>query len=164
MAWGSVRRFVEDGRLLFWLTLIAVFLAFLGPLVAYDVWWHMKAGELILRTGAVPHVDPFSFTAGGNPWVYHSWLAGVIFRMAEMAGGLGAVVALRSLLLAASLMICWATARRRGVSPALASVLTLVVCLQLRTRALARPYLFSFVFFAVFAMLLRGAVGPPAGA
>ncbi|MFO8006288.1 MAG: hypothetical protein R6V05_00975 [Candidatus Brocadiia bacterium] len=141
-------------KVLLVVTFVAAAAAFLGPLVAYDLWWHLRAGEIILSEGAVPQADPFSYTAAGAPWVYHSWLSGVVLHLVHRAAGLAGIVGLRVALITLALMIAWVTARRRGVSAALASVLVLVACLQLRVRALARPYLFSFVLFTSFAWLL----------
>ena len=31
-----------------------------------DFWWHLRTGQLIVDTGAIPKVDPFSFTAAGS--------------------------------------------------------------------------------------------------
>ncbi len=157
MAQSAVRRFVQDRRFLFGLTSVTAALVFLGPLVAYDLWWHLKAGGLILATGRVPAADPFSFTAAGGPWVYHSWLSGVVLTLVWRAGGMAGLTLLRALLIAGSLMVAWAAATRRGVGAGLASVLVLAVCVQLKMRALTRPYLFSFLFFVLFAVLLRGA-------
>src|SRR5208283_4424716 len=34
-----------------------------------DVWWHIKVGATLLSTHRWPTVDPYSFTARGNPWI-----------------------------------------------------------------------------------------------
>ena len=47
-----------------------------------DVSWHVATGEWILRHQAVPATDPFSFTAGGQPWVAMEWSADVIYALA----------------------------------------------------------------------------------
>lgn len=158
MAASAVRKVVQDRRFLFGVTFAAAVLGFVGPLIAYDLWWHLKAGGLILADGAVPATDPFSFTAAGRPWVYHSWLSGVILTTVWRAGGMTALTFLRAFLIAGSLMVAWAAARRRGVGAGLASVLVLAACVQLKLRALTRPFLFSFVFFTVFAVILRTSV------
>jgi len=152
------RRVIDDRRFLLGITAVAVVIGLLGPLIAYDLWWHLKAGELILRTGAVPQVDLFSFTAGGCPWTYHSWLSGVVLRLVYDLGGMAGLVSVRAVLVGGSLLIGWGVARARGVGAALASVLVLAACLQLRTRALVRPYLFSYLLFMLFVVLLQGTV------
>ena len=39
-----------------------------------DTYWHLRTGADILRTGSVPRVDAYSFTAAGWPWRNHEWL------------------------------------------------------------------------------------------
>jgi hypothetical protein len=156
MTESGVRKRLADRRFLFGVTFAAAVLAFLGPLADYDVWWHMRAGRLILESRAVPQTDPFSFTAAGAPWVYHSWLSGVILYLVHQAGGVTALILLRALLLAGTLMLAWGAALRRGVGAGLASVLVLAAALQLKMRALERPFLFSLLLFVVFALVLQG--------
>jgi len=157
----SVRKVLEDRRLLWAVTFVAAVSAYLGPIASYDLWWHLKAGGLILQTGAVPHADPFSFTAAGRPWIYHSWLSGVALTLVWRAGGAAGIVLFRAVMMAAGLMAAWLAARRRGVGPGLASVLVLAACLQMKMRALARPYLFSFVLFVLFVLILQAAASSP---
>jgi len=167
MAELRIRKLVADRRFLLGVTFAAAILAFAGPLMAYDLWWHLKAAGLILKEHCVPHADPFSFTALGRPWTYHSWLSGVaLLGVWRLAGPVG-VILFRALLIALSLMLSWGVARQRGVGAGLASVLVLAACLQLELRALARPYLFSFVFFMLFFLILdrasRGTASPGDG-
>ena len=43
------------------------------PLKDTDFWWHLKAGDLIRRTGQVPTVNTFTYAAEGHPWVDLHW-------------------------------------------------------------------------------------------
>lgn len=157
-----VGRVMDDRRFLFGVTALAVAAGLLGPLIAYDLWWHLKAGELILHTGSVPQTDPFSFTVAAGPWTYHSWLSGVLLWLVYDVGGMAGLVILRPLLVGGSLLLAWFVSRRRGTGPALASVLVLAACLQLRVRALVRPYLFSYLLFMLFVLILEGVARPDA--
>src|SRR3954470_4130720 len=63
---------VLDGVLL--LAFLALtFLLGAFPLKDTDFWWHLKAGDLIRRTGQVPTTDTFTFGAAGHPWVDLHW-------------------------------------------------------------------------------------------
>jgi hypothetical protein len=44
-----------------------------------DTYWHIVAGNWIIAHRAVPHVDIFSSSMAGAPWVPHEWLAETIF-------------------------------------------------------------------------------------
>ena len=35
----------------------------------FDYWWHLRTGALIAETGAVPRVDPYTYTAEGSRWI-----------------------------------------------------------------------------------------------
>jgi hypothetical protein len=39
-----------------------------------DLWLHLKTGEVIVKTRAIPLYDIFSFTLNGKPWINHEWL------------------------------------------------------------------------------------------
>ena len=57
------------------LTLAVVFPVFFSaPIVETDLWWHIATGREILASGAIPTVDPFSFTFEGREWISHEWL------------------------------------------------------------------------------------------
>jgi len=61
----------------------------IGRLSDNSFFWHLRTGRLILDSG-FPHGDPFSFTAPGVHWVVQSWLAEVLYAVAErVAGGFG---------------------------------------------------------------------------
>ncbi len=40
-----------------------------------DTWTHVATGQWILAHGAIPRVDPFSYTFAGQPWTAHEWLS-----------------------------------------------------------------------------------------
>jgi hypothetical protein len=59
------------------------------PLIDGDVWWHIRAGEEVLRGGTVPRVDTWSIVGEGRPWTSQDWLANVILAIGENAGPWG---------------------------------------------------------------------------
>lgn len=59
------------------------------PLIDGDVWWHIRAGEEVLRTGSVPRIDTWSITGAGRDWTSQDWLANVILAIGESAGPWG---------------------------------------------------------------------------
>lgn len=91
---------------------LAVLAALLGagawfqPSVAgSDLWWHLAAGREIVERRAVPTVDHFSFTFGGQPWMHHEWLWGtgywLVYRLSPDA------VALVNLALIFAIFAVW---------------------------------------------------------
>jgi hypothetical protein len=59
------------------------------PLIDGDVWWHIRAGEEVLRTGAVPRVDTWSIVGAGREWTSQDWLANVLLAAGNGLGEWG---------------------------------------------------------------------------
>lgn len=112
-----------------------------------DTGWHIRTGELILTSGAVPQHDPFSFSRPDQPWLAWEWLADVVFARFYAWGGLQAVAAFTAVALCASgaLLLCWLL--RRGVGLWLALGVTLGAISASTIHYLARPHLFSLLLF-----------------
>jgi len=56
----------------------ALYLAFVYyfsrlPLRDYDIWFHLKSGEVFVKNG-LQFTDPFSHTAQGKEWIPYEWL------------------------------------------------------------------------------------------
>ena len=66
-----------------------------------DLWWHLRTGQLMLATHKLFHVDPYSFTKFGQPWVDHEWLSQMVmyglYRFAGWGGLISAFAALITL-------------------------------------------------------------------
>ncbi|WP_157653033.1 hypothetical protein [Burkholderia ubonensis] len=107
-----------------------------------DTYWHIAVGAWILEHGVVPHVDPFSFSMAGQPWVAHEWLSEVLMALAYRVGGwnglvvfFGAAIATTAGLLARYLM--------RHMS-LLAAAVTLTLGMScVSPSLLARPHLLA---------------------
>src|SRR6202041_1913937 len=54
--------------------------------------WHIRTGQLILATHAVPRVDTFSATVHGQPWFAWEWMYDVVVGKLEAVLGLNGVV------------------------------------------------------------------------
>jgi len=70
-----------------------------------DTYWHLAAGTWILDHRAVPHVDPFSFTHAGQPWVPHEWLSEVVMTLVWRAAGWTGLVVMFGLAVALSMTL-----------------------------------------------------------
>jgi hypothetical protein len=121
-----------------------------------DTYWHLATGRWILEHGAVPTVDPFSFTFRGRPWVAHEWLSEVLFASAAAVGGLAAVMLLAASAAAGCLAIIGAWVGRR-VGP-IGTILVLVaVFLMLSPMLLARPHVLALPVMAAWTAELLSA-------
>ena len=60
-----------------------------APLTDGDVWWHIRAGEEVLRTGAIPRADTWSIVAFGRPWISQDWVTNVVLALGNDLGPWG---------------------------------------------------------------------------
>jgi hypothetical protein len=120
-----------------------------GLLADGDTGWHVRTGQLVLATGRVPVVDPFSFSRPGERWFAWEWLSDAIFALVWGRSGLGGVAVLSAvvLCLAAALLFAWLLRRGCGLWLALATSLAAVSASSV--HHLARPHMFSILFFTV---------------
>jgi hypothetical protein len=121
-----------------------------------DLWGHIRFGQDILSSGAIPRHPSYSFTAD-RPWINHEWLAEVIMALAYRAGTPG-LVALLAALTAATLLAVGTTVRMAGVhgpvGVALVAAAALGTSLQVMT---VRPQLFSVLLLALLLLVLSAA-------
>jgi hypothetical protein len=70
-----------------------------------DTYWHLASGSWMLEHHRVPHVDPFSFTHAGQPWVAHEWLSEIVMTLVWRAAGWTGFVVLFGLATALSVAL-----------------------------------------------------------
>lgn len=116
-----------------------------------DLFWHLRAGEEMLRSGQPLLTDSFSFTRAGSHWVNHSWLAEVILALANRLGGTWALGGLTAAAAAASLAVLYP---RMAGHPLWRAAVMVLAALVLAPVWSPRPQIFSLVLFAVLLTLL----------
>jgi hypothetical protein len=52
-----------------------------------DMWWHLRAGEVIWTTHVIPTTDLFSYTTNHHAWIPHEWLSQASIYGAYRLGG-----------------------------------------------------------------------------
>jgi hypothetical protein len=135
------------------LALALVLLAVCLPSIASaDFWWHLRTGQLIFDTHAVPHTDPFSFTALGRPWIAHEWLSELVMYLLYRLGGYSAILLVFSAVAALAFgLMAW---RSQGAAATRIFALVLAVWCAHPTFSI-RPQEFSLLLFALFYALLE---------
>jgi len=115
-----------------------------------DTWWHLAAGDWILAHHSAPHVDPFSFSMAGRPWVAHEWLSEVFMALAFRAAGWGGLALLIGLAFGATMAIL---ARRLALasSDAVAALALVLVAALLTPSLTARPHMIALPLLALWA-------------
>ncbi len=138
------------------LTALALLLLALNltPITNNDLFLHLKTGEVVLETHAVPLTDDYSALARGRPYVAHEWLAGVLFRLVLGALGFNGLVLMKVFVAFGVAGLLYAAARRLGASPAAAVSCLAFVMILAASRFMERPHIFTYLLTAAFLWLL----------
>ena len=133
-------------------------LVLLQPIWDIDEFWHVKLGELIATTRAIPRTDPFTWTRAGVAWTTHEWLSEVAFYLAFRCAGWDGVRALggAAVLLGLGLLARLAWLRSRN-APAVLLIIALVLLLYI-DRMRPRPHVLAFPCEIAFVSLV---LAPP---
>jgi hypothetical protein len=111
-----------------------------------DIGWHIRDGEQIFQTHAVPRTDSFSSTMSGHTWYAWEWLYDLLIAFIHHAFGLNGVVFSTAILIAATFVLAFYVTLRRN-SSLLVSLLLLIVSLGAASvHFLARPHVVSWLF------------------
>jgi hypothetical protein len=135
------------------LGLLAVAFAFRAALIPAqdDTFWTLRAGAELLRSGHVPLVDSYSFTAAGAPWPNHEWLWQAFAYACHRAGGLAMLTAAAAVLM---LVAVWLVARLT-VGSAMTRFALLAVGVGLSSCVWSlRPHLVTLLGVALLGTLL----------
>ncbi|MCA9036751.1 MAG: hypothetical protein KDA91_16570 [Planctomycetaceae bacterium] len=114
-----------------------------------DLWGHIQYGEDWIHAGEMPRTATHTFSTPDHPWINHEnfFELSVAFGQRTI-GGAGIIV----FKCCAGIWLLWTmviVARRRQVSTVAAVVAMIPVAWGLAEFWLARPQLFSFLFFGV---------------
>lgn len=114
-----------------------------------DTGWHIRTGEMTLAEGRAPRADPFSFSRPGERWFAWEWGSDVVFALLFGWRGMAAVAAFAGIVLAlaAAALLAWMLRRGDGLAPALAA--TLAAASASSIHYLARPHIFSILFYTL---------------
>jgi hypothetical protein len=149
----AVARFLPSlTDLAFLMPLIFVFLRLGGARALLgdgDTGWHVRTGEWILAHHQVPHTDFFSFTRNGQPWFAWEWLSDVLFALLHQRWGLAGVVLASLAIICLTSVALFRLVRMRCSNGLVAIAVTLLATGGCAIHWLARPHLFTLLFFVV---------------
>ena len=119
-----------------------------------DTGWHIRNGETILRTWKFPHVDYFSYTHEGKPWFAWEWLSDVFMAIVHRYLGLNGIVLWANLTFALVFTLLFWWMLREDQNLLVALLLSRLAGYAAAVHWLARPHLFTLLFFLIWSMLL----------
>jgi tetratricopeptide (TPR) repeat protein len=150
-AW-SARNF----RLLLLALLSFVFVSGFFHVSDVDVGYHIRTGAHIWAGNGIPAVNTFAHTVPDDRWLLQQWWPGVMYYLAYSAGGLSALIVLKTLIATTLMFLVWGAARQetdpRSFIPFW--VVTFGVLIA-RMRFFERPDLVSATLFALIFLLDR---------
>ena len=140
--------------------LLLAFLLGCFPMCDFDVWWHLRTGQLILQRGAVPRVDFLTYTNVGRAWIDLYWLFQIVIAGLYRLGGSSALVLLKPVAGLAVVALALG-ARQEGNKAWPAALVWLPALIMLSGRLCERPELFSLLLLAGFLSVLARASKSP---
>lgn len=111
-----------------------------------DTGWHIRNGEQILASGAVPYTEPYSFSKPGGPWFAWEWLADIVMAEAHSWDGLRGVFFLYLFTIGVVTWLWFQLVWTTKTWFLLGSASTWVMLTTCNIHWLSRPHLFSWVF------------------
>jgi hypothetical protein len=121
--------------------------------------WHIRTGQLILATHAIPHVDPFSSSVAGHAWFAWEWLFDVIVGSLDSAAGLNGVVLFAALIIATVFAWTFRLLLRRGTNLLVALALVLLAAAAATIHFLARPHVLTWLLTVLWFWILDSSFG-----
>jgi hypothetical protein len=110
-----------------------------------DTGWHIRTGETILATHALPRVDPYSFTRAGAAWLDWEWGADVLFGLAHRFDGLRGVATLAALTVSACSYLWFKLHWIAGGDFFIACAMAPPMLTTASLHWLGRPHIFSWL-------------------
>jgi hypothetical protein len=140
--------------LLVFVAMLLLFMLASRPLVDPDFWWHLRTGQYIVETGAIPHTDIFSHAFFGREWVAHEWLSEIFIYAVHQALGYGGLVVTFSIIIVAALWVTYRECARRAGHPYVTGFALILGGLASAPTWGVRPQMFSFLFASIFIAVL----------
>jgi len=129
-----------------------------------DTGWHIRNGQQMLLTHAVPRVDSFSATMAGHPWYAWEWLYDLLIAAIHQALGLNGVVFYSAAVIAATFAIVLYLATERGSNLVVTLFLLVLALGASAIHLLARPHIVSWLLAVIWFQILDSAAVRPSAA
>jgi len=130
---------------------LALFSMAMRPIADPDFWWHLRAGQWMVETHAIPHADPFSFTNQGKTWIAHEWLSEIFIYGIYRIGGFGLLILIFAAIITTTFLLVYLRSAER---PYIAGFALLLGALATAPTWGVRPQMISFLLLALFLVLL----------
>lgn len=116
--------------------------------------WHIRNGQQILLTHAVPRTDSFSVTMRGHSWYAWEWLYDLLIAGIHNWLGLNGVVFFTACVIALTFALALKVGMKRGGSLPLTMALLVLSIAAASIHFLARPHVLSWLFAVIWFQLV----------
>lgn len=114
-----------------------------------DIWWHLADARILTEAHHFIHLEPYSFTVAGQPWVDPEWLSELIFWLGYKAFGLVGIYIATLLGLSANVLFLYWRSFFRSRHGGVALWTGLLAVLLMTVNASARTILFAYLALSV---------------
>jgi hypothetical protein len=147
--------------LIFIVLLITFTYGTLSPRLLWDgdIGWHIRDGQNIIATRAIPRTDSFSAVMAGKSWYAWEWLYDLGVGWTYDHLGLNGVVFVSALVIALTLSLVFRWSVLRGGTVVTTAVLFLTAIVASSIHFLARPHIISWLITVVWFRVLDSSSG-----
>jgi hypothetical protein len=153
--WFLVRKVISFPALMAVLLTGVALLSAESRLIDPDTWWHVKVGEQILATHALPTTDTYSFTAAGTAWMAYEWLGEVLLALAARTGGLWGLLIFQRVIVVIVAGVLYYLAYVRSGNAKAACIASAIVLPIAPVAFTLRPQMIGYVFLLVTVICLE---------
>ncbi len=126
--------------------LVVCFFITILPLRDFDLWFHLKSGEVIMQKGIINY-DVFSHSAQGRPWFPYEWLFQVSVYNFKQIFSLEAIAYLMALVATVHVGLVFLILKKVfNLNWILSLALSFVYMVSIYEFLTARPHLFAYTF------------------
>lgn len=116
------------------------------PLRDYDIWFHLKSGEIIAKLGVI-HYDVFSYNTVGREWFPYEWLFQVIIYYFSKFFGFEAIKFLIATIMTTMMLVLYTILRKIfKVHWLFGMFLVFFFFTSINEFLAARPHIFAYTF------------------
>jgi len=125
-----------------------------GLLNDADTGWHIRNGQQIVRTLAVPRTDDFSYSMNGKPWYAWEWLYDALVGLVAARLGLNGIVLLTAAVIGLTFAFLFRSLVAGSGDIVVSALLTVLAALSAQVHMLARPHVVGWLLTLAWIRLL----------
>lgn len=120
----------------------------------FDIWWHLKAGQDIIRNQHIPGYDIFSYTASNRLWTDLHWLFQIlVYGIWRLLGAWGLIVMKIVVLISAFALLFKVGYRKEWHIVSIVSIFLAILVVS--ERFMVRPEILTFLFTSIYLLTLH---------